>query len=405
MGTPAFLHPFAKPAKEAAGFTTLVRGDGCTLWDRDGRSYIDAMASLWYCNAGHGNRRIIEATTAQLNSLATYNTFDPWTNEPAEQLAETIAGLAPMENPRVFFTCSGSEAVDTALKLARLTHNLAGDGARQVLVTRDGGYHGTAYGGTSVQGIPANQAGFGELVPGVVTVPQHDIEAVSRLFSERGSQIAAVIAEPLQGAGGVHPPAPGYLAGLRKLCDQHGALLIFDEVICGWGRLGQWFGAQHYGVVPDLITFAKGVTSGYVPLGGVIVNRRVCDALESDPDYVLRHGYTYSGHPTSCAAGVAALGVYRDEGLFERAGTIATILGGGLQALVEDGMLTSRRGEGGVWAAELPEGRDAMAVRDTMLAQGVIARPLGTAIAFCPPLIITEDELGRVLDALATALR
>lgn len=267
MTMSAFLHPFAKPAKDAADFITLVRGQGSTLWDKAGNAYIDAMASLWYCNAGHGNRAIIEATKAQLDTLATYNTFDPWTNEPAEALAAKIAAVAPMDNARVFFTCSGSEAVDTALKFARLTQNLRGDPKRQLLVSRSGGYHGTAYGGTSVQGIPANQAGWGELVPGVVTVDQNDIESAARLFAERGREIAAVIAEPVQGAGGVYPPAPGYLEGLRRLCDQHGALLIFDEVICGWGRLGQWFGSQYFGVTPDLITFAKGVTSGYVPLG------------------------------------------------------------------------------------------------------------------------------------------
>ncbi len=405
MTMSAFLHPFAKPAKDAADFITLVRGQGSTLWDKAGNAYIDAMASLWYCNAGHGNRAIIEATKAQLDTLATYNTFDPWTNEPAEALAAKIAAVAPMDNARVFFTCSGSEAVDTALKFARLTQNLRGDPKRQLLVSRSGGYHGTAYGGTSVQGIPANQAGWGELVPGVVTVDQNDIESAARLFAERGREIAAVIAEPVQGAGGVYPPAPGYLEGLRRLCDQHGALLIFDEVICGWGRLGQWFGSQYFGVTPDLITFAKGVTSGYVPLGGVIVNRAVCDVLESDPDYVLRHGYTYSGHPTSCAAGVAALKVYEEEGLFERAEVIAKLLGEGLQALVEDGALVSKRGAGGVWAAEVAAEVDVVKVRDTMLAQGVIARPLVNAIAICPPLVITDDELGRVIDALAVALR
>lgn len=405
MTMSAFLHPFAKPAKDAADFITLVRGQGSTLWDKAGNAYIDAMASLWYCNAGHGNRAIIEATKAQLDTLATYNTFDPWTNEPAEALAAKIAAVAPMDNARVFFTCSGSEAVDTALKFARLTQNLRGDPKRQLLVSRSGGYHGTAYGGTSVQGIPANQAGWGELVPGVVTVDQNDIESAARLFAERGREIAAVIAEPVQGAGGVYPPAPGYLEGLRRLCDQHGALLIFDEVICGWGRLGQWFGSQYFGVTPDLITFAKGVTSGYVPLGGVIVNRAVCDVLESDPDYVLRHGYTYSGHPTSCAAGVAALKVYEEEGLFERAEVIAKLLGEGLQALVEDGALVSKRGAGGVWAAEVAAEVDVVKVRDTMLAQGVIARPLLNAIAICPPLVITDDELGRVIDALAVALR
>ena len=405
MTMSAFLHPFAKPAKDAADFITLVRGQGSTLWDKAGNAYIDAMASLWYCNAGHGNRAIIEATKAQLDTLATYNPFDPWTNEPAEALAAKIAAVAPMDNARVFFTCSGSEAVDTALKFARLTQNLRGDPKRQLLVSRSGGYHGTAYGGTSVQGIPANQAGWGELVPGVVTVDQNDIESAARLFAERGREIAAVIAEPVQGAGGVYPPAPGYLEGLRRLCDQHGALLIFDEVICGWGRLGQWFGSQYFGVTPDLITFAKGVTSGYVPLGGVIVNRAVCDVLESDPDYVLRHGYTYSGHPTSCAAGVAALKVYEEEGLFERAEVIAKLLGEGLQALVEDGALVSKRGAGGVWAAEVAAEVDVVKVRDTMLAQGVIARPLVNAIAICPPLVITDDELGRVIDALAVALR
>lgn len=405
MTMSAFLHPFAKPAKDAADFITLVRGQGSTLWDKAGNAYIDAMASLWYCNAGHGNRAIIEATKAQLDTLATYNTFDPWTNEPAEALAAKIAAVAPMDNARVFFTSSGSEAVDTALKFARLTQNLRGDPKRQLLVSRSGGYHGTAYGGTSVQGIPANQAGWGELVPGVVTVDQNDIESAARLFAERGREIAAVIAEPVQGAGGVYPPAPGYLEGLRRLCDQHGALLIFDEVICGWGRLGQWFGSQYFGVTPDLITFAKGVTSGYVPLGGVIVNRAVCDVLESDPDYVLRHGYTYSGHPTSCAAGVAALKVYEEEGLFERAEVIAKLLGEGLQALVEDGALVSKRGAGGVWAAEVAAEVDVVKVRDTMLAQGVIARPLVNAIAICPPLVITDDELGRVIDALAVALR
>jgi adenosylmethionine-8-amino-7-oxononanoate aminotransferase len=214
-----------------------------------------------------------------------------------------------------------------------------------------------------------------------------------------------VIAEPVQGAGGVFPPSPEYLHGLRRLCDQHGALLIFDEVICGWGRLGHWFGAQYYGVTPDLITFAKAVTSGYVPLGGVIASRRVCDVLESDANYLLRHGYTYSGHPTSCAAGVATLAVYEQDDLFERAPVIGKLLSDGLRSLADDGALAGVRGVGAVWAAELAADIDPYAVRDSMLASGVIARPLTNAIAFCPPLVITDAEVGRVVDALATALR
>lgn len=404
MGLSPYLHPYAKPAKDAAGFITLVGGEGSVVWDASGKEYIDAMASLWYCNAGHGEPRIIEAITAQLSTLATYNTFDPWTNEPTERLASEIAELAPVDDARVFLTSSGSEAVDSALKLARLAHHLAGDGDRQIVVSREHGYHGVAYGGTSAQGIAPNREGFGELLSGFVNLPSGDLEAVSRLFADQGSRIAAVIAEPVQGAGGVHPPPPGYLAGLRRLCDDHGAFLIVDEVICAWGRLGRWFGSQFYEVQPDLITFAKGVTSGYVPLGGVVVGSRVRQPLEANPDFVLRHGHTYSGHPTASAAGVATLDVYRQDGLIERANTVGKLLGEGLEALRADGVIAGVRGEGAVWAAELGEGGDAAAVRAKMLEAGVIVRPLGTAVAFCPPLVITESEIARCVDALAGAV-
>lgn len=408
MSPSPFLHPFAKPAKDEADFIRLVRGEGAVLWDAAGNRYIDGMASLWYCNAGHGQRRIIDAVKTQLDTLATYNTFDPWTNDAAELLAARIAGVAPMAGegaPRVFFTCSGSEAVDTALKLARLAQALSGHPDRTLIVSREAGYHGVNYGGTTVQGIAANREGWGGLLPDVVHLPANDLEAASVLFSQRGDKVAAVIAEPVQGAGGVIPPAPGYLAGLRRLCDDHGAFLIVDEVICGWGRLGHWFGSQHYGVRPDLITFAKGVTSGYVPLGGVILGPAVHEPLAADPDFTLRHGYTYSGHPTSCAAGVAALALYEEEGLLERASLVGKLLSDGLASLVADGVLRGHRGEGAVWAAELPEGVDSYQVRDRMLASGVISRPLNDVMAFCPPLVISESDVGRCVDALAEALR
>jgi adenosylmethionine-8-amino-7-oxononanoate aminotransferase len=262
-----------------------------------------------------------------------------------------------------------------------------------------------AYGGTSAQGIPANKSGWGELLPGFLHLPTNDIEAASRAFAEHGDHIGTVIAEPVQGAGGVNPPAPGYLSGLRRLCDDHGALLVVDEVICGFGRLGQWFGSQHYGIEPDLVTFAKGVTSGYLPLGGVLVGRRVRAALEADPAFVLRHGHTYSGHPSCTAAGLANLDVFESDGLVERAVTVGKLLGEGLQALAEDGIIAGARGEGAVWAAELHEGSNATVVRDRMLDGGVIARPLGTAMAFCPPLVITESEIARCVDVLADAVR
>jgi putrescine---pyruvate transaminase len=405
MARPTFLHPFAKPAKDASGFISLVGGKGAVLWDRAGKQYIDGMASLWYCNAGHGQHRIVDAAKAQLDQLACYNTFDPWTNEPTELLADRIAGIAPFDGARVFFCCSGSEAVDTALKLARMAQARRGHPERQLVVSREGGYHGTNYGGTSAQGIPANQEGWGALVPGFTPTPANDVESVSRVFAEHGDTIAAVIAEPVQGAGGVNPPAPGYLEGLRRLCDDHGAFLIFDEVICGWGRLGEWFGCQHFGVTPDLITFAKGVTSGYQPLGGVLLSPVVHEALADDPDFVLRHGYTYSGHPVATAAGLATLDLYEEDGLFARAARIGALLDEGLSSLVADGVLAGHRGAGAVWAAELPPGADGTAVRDRMLADGVILRPLGNAIAFCPPLVITDSELARCVDALAAALR
>ena len=408
MGRSSFLHPFAKPSKDAAGFTSLVRGEGAELWDAAGNRYIDGMASLWYCNAGHGQRRIIDAITNQLDTLATYNTFDPWTNEPAETLADRIAGVATMagDGPaRVFFTCSGSEAIDSALKLARLAQRMAGHAERTLIVSREGGYHGVNYGGTTAGGIGPNREGWGALLPDMVQLPTNDLEAASLLFAERGDEVAAVVAEPVQGAGGVNPPAPGYLAGLRRLCDDHGAFLIADEVICGWGRLGHWFGSQHYGVRPDLITFAKGVTSGYVPLGGVVLGSTVHEPLASDDSFTLRHGYTYSGHPTSCAAGVATVAVYEDDGLFERAGQVGKLLSDGLASLADDGSLAGYRGEGAVWAAELPGGTDALAVRDRMLARGVIARPLNDVIAFCPPLVISDAQVGQCVDALAQAIR
>lgn len=405
MARSAFLHPFAKPAKAAEDFITLVGGKGALLWDKAGNQYIDGMASLWYCNAGHGEPRIIDAITDQLHRLPCYNVFDPWTNEPTEALAHRIAEVAPIDDARVFFCCSGSEAVDTALKLSRMTQRLLGKPEKQLIVNRENGYHGTNYGGTSAQGIAPNKEGWGELVPGFVTVPNNDIEAASRLFAERGHEIAAVIAEPVQGAGGVYPPAPGYLEGLRRLCDDHGALLIADEVIAGWGRLGEWFGCQRYGIKPDLITFAKGVTSGYQPVGGVIMSPKVHEALAADPNFILRHGYTYSGHPAGTAAGVATLKLYEDDGLFERAELIGRLLADGLQSLTDDGILASYRGDGAVWAAGLHDGVDPNAVRDRMLALGVISRPLAGAMAFCPPLVISESEVVRCVDALAEALR
>ncbi|MGA0864022.1 MAG: aspartate aminotransferase family protein, partial [Ilumatobacteraceae bacterium] len=260
-----FLHSFAKPSSES--FINVVRGDMALLWDDAGREYVDAIGSLWYCQIGHGREEMADAIAAQVRTLETYSTFDPFTNPLADGTAERIATLSPIDGARVFLCGSGSESIDTAMKLARTAQIQAGHPEREVIITRDRGYHGTNYGGTSAQGLPLNKAGWGELLSGVIQTAADDIEAMSLEFERHAGRVAAVIAEPVQGAGGVWPADDEYLRGLRRLCDDNGALLIFDEVITGFGRLGEWFGAQDYGVTPDMITFAKGVTSGYQPLG------------------------------------------------------------------------------------------------------------------------------------------
>jgi adenosylmethionine-8-amino-7-oxononanoate aminotransferase len=399
---PAFLHPFAKPTR--ATFTVIARGEGALVWDRDGKEYVDGMASLWYCAAGHGRAEIADAVAAQLRTLAAYSCFDPFSNDPADELAAKLVALTPVPDARVFLCGSGSEAVDTAMKLSRLAQRMAGHPERTLIVSRDRGYHGTNLGGTSAQGIVPNREGWGPLVPDVVQVPSDDTEALGRLFAERGDEVAAVITEPVQGAGGVFPPPDGYLAELRRLCDRHGAFLVFDEVITGFGRLGTWFAADRYAVIPDFTTFAKAVTSGYQPLGGVIVGATARTALESDPDFILRHGYTYSGHAAACAGGLANLAIMEREGLVERAVPVGKRLGDGLGALAADGTIGDARGDGAVYAAGLRPDQDAVAIRDRMLAGGVITRAIGTdTLTFCPPLVITDEQVDRIIDVLASS--
>ena len=400
--TNALLHPFSPPVKPEADYLEIVRGEGSLVFDADGKGYVDGIANLWLCQVGHGRTEIIDAVTEQMHRIEVYNTFAPFTNGPAAEVAEMIVERSPHPDGRVFLGCSGSEAVDTALKLARLVQQRRGQEGRQVMIRRTNGYHGTNFGGTSAQGIALNREGWGDLVPHFIEVPHDDLEAAATVFAEHGERIAAVLTEPVQGAGGVHPPVDGYLEGLRHLCDDNGALLIFDEVICGFGRTGSWFGAQTFGVTPDLMTFAKGVTSGYQPLSGVIVSLSVCSELE-EPGFLLRTGYTYSGHQASCAAGIANIELMEAEGLVDRVDSIGERLRAGLTALEGDGLLESWRGMGAIYAAEL--GRDAVPARDKMLEAGVIVRPMGTCLAICPPLVITDDEIGRIIDAMADALR
>ena len=399
----ALLHPFAKPTRES--FVRIVRGEGALLYTADGTELIDGMSSLWYCAIGHGRAEMAAVIGAQAGTLAGYSCFDPFTNDPAEQLADELREIGPMADARVFYTCSGSEAVDTAMKLARISHVQAGEGQRKLIISRMRGYHGTAYGGTSAQGIAPNRENFGPFVDDVVQVPADDLEAMATLMSQRGNEVAAILVEPVQGAGGIYPATEGYLEGLRKLCDQHGAYLIYDEVISGFGRLGSWFAAHHYGVTPDLATFAKAVTSGYQPLGGVFVGPKPTAALESDTNFFLRHGFTYSGHPTACAAGIKNLEIMRREGLVARATHVGDRLADGLKALAADGSIDHVRGLGAMWAAGLRPDQNAMTMRDHMFDSGVVCRALNAdSLLFCPPLVTTDAQIDRILDSVVAAI-
>ena len=407
MTVPQVLHPFAAPAREAGDFLEIVRGEGCRLWDSNGRVYLDGTASLWYCAVGHGRREIADAVAAQMEQVAAYHTFASFTNPAQQRLADLLMELEPIPDARVLFTLTGSEAVDSALKLARAGHRAAGDAGRTVFLSRHYAYHGVMLGGTSVAGLPANRRPYGPLLGDCFQVERDSLEAMRAAVAYHGPErIAAIITEPVLGAGGVFPPPPGYLQGLRELCDECGALLIFDEVITAFGRLGSWFGAEHYGVTPDVITFAKAITSGYLPLGGVIVGPRLRGWLEADDDYLLTHGGTYAGHPTCCAAGIANLQIMRSEGLPERARHAGSRLRAGLDRLADRPGVAEIRGEGLMQAVALQAPLTAGAMVAALLTRGIISRglPYANSIAFSPPLVISDGEIDEIVEAVDAAL-
>jgi adenosylmethionine-8-amino-7-oxononanoate aminotransferase len=394
----ALLHPFARPA--ATDFISVVRGEGAAVWDSHGKRYVDGLASLWYCNVGHGRPEVVDAVADQMRRLETYHCFERFTTPVADELAERLVALAPVPGSRVFLTSGGSEAVDTALKLSRIAHAQAGHPERTVAVSRTPSYHGVSYGAMSLTGLPLNRKDFGPGVGDVVQVDKDDLDAV-REHLETG-RVAAVFAEPVIGAGGVWPPAPGYLQALRLLCDEHGAHLVLDEVICGFGRLGSLFAGPQLGVAADITTFAKGVTSGYVPLGGALLAPSVHLPLSADPTFVLRHGYTYSGHGAAAAAALACLDITERDGLAERATQLGARLEPQLRALEADGLVTEVRGLGALWAVSVP---DPVATRDGMLARGVIVRPIAPhTLAICPPLVIEDADLDAIPAAMRAAL-
>ncbi|GAA0503213.1 aspartate aminotransferase family protein [Saccharopolyspora thermophila] len=408
----ALWHPFADMFEVRQSQFCVTRADGVWVHDQEGRRYLDGTAGLWYANVGHGRTEIVEAAAAQMRTLDAYFVFNDFTNPAAEALADRLAQLAPMPDAKIFLTTGGGEAIDTAAKLARQYWAQRGQPQRTHILSRGNAYHGTNGMGTSIGGIEVNQAGFGQLVPDTSRVAFDDAdslrEAIERLGADR---VAAFFAEPVMGAGGLHPPRPGYLEAVAKICAEHDVLFVADSVICGFGRVGTWFGVERWGLQPDMITFAKGVTSGYLPLGGVVTSARVAEPFWEHPGRVFRHGATYSGHPTVAAAALANLDILEREKLLQRADELERPLHETLVQFADHPAVGEVRGGTGLLGAvELaPEvldadpgavGRAQRAIRE----HGVIVRPLAKALAVSPPLIITESEIGMIGEAMRAGL-
>jgi adenosylmethionine-8-amino-7-oxononanoate aminotransferase len=400
-------HPFADMGSVRSAELVIERGEGVWVWDRDGRRYLDATASLWYANIGHGRPEIAEAVAAQMARIEAYSAFGDFANAPALELAEILADLAPMP-ARVFLGSGGGDGIETASKLARRYWFELGEPERTVLVSRTAGYHGTHGFGTALAGIPANRAGFGPQVE-TIQVPHDSLEAMEIEIERAGAErIAAVFVEPVIGAGGVYPPLPGYIEGVAALCERTGVLFVVDAVICGFGRIGTWFGIERWEVEPAMIVFAKGVTSGYLPLGGVVVSERVAEPFWRAPGGpVFRHGNTYSAHATCCAAALANIALLEREGLLARGRELEQPLLAALEPLAAHDSVAAVRGGVGLLAAveltgEVLERQPDAVARVARLARerGVLVRPLGRGVAVSPPLSVGEEHFAAIADAI-----
>jgi len=426
----AYWMPFTANRQFKQAPRLMVKAQGMHYWDDRGRQVLDAVAGLWCVNAGHGRTRItqaIQAQAAEMDFAPPFNMGHP----KAFELATRVAALAPAGMDKVFFTNSGSEAVETALKMALAYHRARGDGARTRLIGRERGYHGVNFGGISVGGIVANRKMFGALLAGVdhirhthdparnafsVGQPAHGAELaddLERLVAlHDASTIAAVIVEPVAGSTGVLVPPQGYLQRLREICDRHGILLIFDEVITGFGRTGNPFGAQTFGVTPDLMAVAKGLTNGAVPMGAVLARNHVHDAFMQGPAHTIEffHGYTYSAHPLACAAGLATLDTYAEDGLLTRAQQLQGYFAEALHSLKGEPHVIDIRNIGLVGGVELQPlpgepTRRAFSLFLDLYERGLMVRTTGDTVALSPPLIIEKAHIDQIVDMLRAGLR
>jgi beta-alanine--pyruvate transaminase len=427
----AFWLPFTPNRSFKKRPRLVVRAKDMHYYKPDGRAVLDGAAGMWCCNAGHNRAPIVAAIQRQASELDYAPPFQ-FAHPQSFTLATRITALAPGDLDHVFFCNSGSEAVDTALKIALAYHSVRGEGGRTRLIGRERGYHGAGFGGISVGGIVSNRRHFGTLLTGVDHLPHtynREEQAFSKGEPEWGahladdlerivalhdaSTIAAVIVEPMAGSTGVLPAPKGYLERLRAICDKHGLLLIFDEVITGFGRLGFAFAAERYGVVPDMITFAKGVTSGTVPMGGTIVRKRIHDTFMRGPEHVIElfHGYTYSAHPLAVAASLATLDLYRDEGLFERARKLEPKWAEGAMSLKGMPGVLDIRTVGLTAAIDLASRPDAFGRRayDAMERafhdENLMIRSLGETLVLTPPLVIAEAQVTEIFEKLGRLIR
>ncbi|MCA8882621.1 MAG: aspartate aminotransferase family protein [Rhodobacteraceae bacterium] len=425
----AFWMPFTANRQFKSAPRMLVAAEGMHYTSADGRQILDGTAGLWCCNAGHKQPRIVEAIQKQAEELDYAPAFQMG-HPKAFELATKLRDMAPDTIEHVFFTNSGSESVETALKIALAYHRARGDGTRTRLIGREKGYHGVNFGGISVGGIVSNRKFFGTLLAGVDHLPHTLLpenafsrglpefgldlaEDLERIIALHGADtIAAVIVEPVSGSAGVILPPRGYLQRLREITSQHGILLIFDEVITGFGRLGAPFGADYFGVTPDLITCAKGLTNGTIPMGAVLTTAAVHDAFMQGPENVIElfHGYTYSGNPIAAATGIATLETYREDGLFERAAELAPYWEEGLHSLRGLPHVIDIRNLGLIGAVELepipgkPTARAFQAFLDCF-EKGVLIRTTGDIIAMSPPLIIEKEHIDQLFGTLRDVLK
>ena len=389
----------------------IDRAEGNYVFTADGRRLFDGTAGLWHANIGHSHPELAQAAYDQMMRLETYHTFARFTNDKANALAERLAGIAPIERAKVILNSGGSDAIDVACKLARRHWQREGRTTKKVILSREFAYHGLHAYGTSIAGLEFNREGYGteSLVPETARVSMHDADAIAATIAELGADnIAAIITEPVQGTGGVNPPVPGYLDAIGKLCRDNDILLILDEVITGFGRTGTMFAAERYGVRPDLLTFAKGVTSGYAPLGGVLVSPRVWEPfyVDSADTPIFRHGATYAGHATAAAVALRHLDILDRDNLVSRVGDLETVLRTQLSELAQRcDAVTDVRVAGLLGGVTLADHLAAEKVTDALIEFGFISRPLrGNTLQLSPPFTTTDDELAEYVTAIEKAI-